>query len=207
MHTADGLDDLAADILFEFLNTIVGKVVAQWDTLGLNVDFLQPELIADLGFPSESDENLSIHSVSLYLKENLKFALLVSMEESGRFLLRNKKVLVVDDSKMIRHILSKEFAKQGCNVCEAENGLDGFIKCHSFQPHLVIMDLNMPKMGGLEATAKIREINPTIPIIILTSSSKKEEVIAAAAHKIKGFVKKPIKMEQLLKLAQSCFQQ
>ena len=89
---------------------------------------------------------------------------------------------------------------------EAENGLDGFIKTQAFQPDLVIMDLVMPKMGGLEAIAKIREINPTVPIIVLTSSSKKEEVVAAAAHKVKGYIKKPIKKEPLISLALSCFE-
>jgi CheY-like chemotaxis protein len=62
----------------------------------------------------------------------------------------------------------------------------------------------MPKMGGLEAIANIREI-ASIPIIVLTSTSKKEEVMMAAKYKVKGYIKKPIQMENLVKLAKSCF--
>ena len=68
------------------------------------------------------------------------------------------------------------------------------------------MDLIMPKMGGLEAIARIREISPSVPIIILTSTSKKEEVMAAAVHKVKGYVKKPIQIDRLMQLAIKCFQ-
>jgi two-component system, chemotaxis family, chemotaxis protein CheY len=107
---------------------------------------------------------------------------------------------------MIRFLLEKEFEKQGCQVLQAEDGLEGFIKSQASRPDLIIMDLIMPKMGGLEAISKIREISPSVPIIILTSTSKKEEVMAAAVHKVKGYVKKPIQMDRLMQLAIKCFQ-
>lgn len=206
MPVIDQMDDLATDILFEFMNTVAGKVITEWDKFGMTADFFPPEFVADIKFNDQQAGEKLIHSVTLSLLGNEKLTILTSLEESEQSPLKDKKVLVVDDSKMIRFLLTKEFEKQGCQVTQAENGLDGIIKNQAIQPDLIIMDLIMPRMGGLEAIAKIRELNPSVNIIILTSTSKKEEVMTAASHKVKGFIKKPIQMDQLLKLSIKCFQ-
>jgi two-component system chemotaxis response regulator CheY len=206
MPAVDEMDEMARDILFEFMNTVAGKVITDWDNLGLAADFSPPQFVTDLSFQNEGQGELLVNAVSLITQNNEKLEILTSIEEKGTRSLNGKRVLVVDDSKMVRHILVKEFEDQGCVLEQAENGLDGFVRTQAFKPDLIIMDLIMPKMGGLEAIAKIREIDPFVNIIILTSSSKKEEVVAAAAHKVKGYVKKPIKKEQLIALAHSCFE-
>ena len=206
MEAINTLDDMATDILFEFMNTVAGRVITDWDEMGLSADFSPPEFVADLNFQDKSNGELLINVVTLYTQHSGKLEILTSIEEQENKSLMDKKVLVVDDSRMIRHILTQEFEDHGCLVQQAENGLDGFIRTQAFNPDLIIMDLVMPKMGGLEAIAKIRELKPTVNIIVLTSSSKKEEVVAAAAHKIKGYIKKPIKKEKLIELATSCFQ-
>lgn len=205
MPAVDRMDDMATDILAEFMNTVAGKVITEWDQFGMTADFLPPEFVSDLSFEDHRPGNLYIHSITLLLPGKEILTILTSLEETEKSPLKGKKVLVVDDSKMIRFLLAKEFEKQGCQVIQAENGMDGFIRYQASRPDLIIMDLIMPKMGGLEAIARIREKSPTVPIIILTSTSKKEEVIAAAAHKVKGYVKKPIQMDRLQQLAESCF--
>jgi CheY-like chemotaxis protein/CheY-specific phosphatase CheX len=206
MPDVDQMDDFCTDILFEFMNTVSGRVVSDWDKFGMNAVFAPPEFIADLRFDSDPSGDLLIYAVTLLLPDEESITILTSLEEIEKNPLKGKKVLVVDDSKMIRFLLTKEFEKQGCRVSEASNGLDGFIKNQADQPDLIIMDLIMPKMGGLEAIAGIRDMNPTVHIIVLTSTSKKDEVAAAAALKVKGYIKKPVQMEQLLTLAKSCFQ-
>lgn len=206
MATVDHMDDMVTDILFEFMNTVAGRVITEWDDMGLGAEFHPPEFISDLNLASDSRQDLLIHCITLFLHNDERLPILTCFERTDNGPLKNKTVLVVDDSRMIRSILGKAFTQQGCEVIEAENGLEGFVRYHSFEPDLIIMDLIMPKMGGLEAVAKIREINTTVPIIILTSTSKKEEVMTAAAHNIKGYIKKPIKMDKLLALACSCFQ-
>ncbi|MEJ2157201.1 MAG: response regulator [Desulfobacteraceae bacterium] len=205
MPPVDQMNEWATDILFEFMNTVAGKVITDWDSIGMAVDFLPPEFVTDLSFEDKQPDALMINVVTLWLQNNERITVLTSLEEIPKSVLKGKKVLVVDDSKMIRFLLTKEFANQGCRVIEAENGLDGFIKYHADRPDLIIMDLIMPKMGGIEAIEKIREVNLSVPIIILTSTSKKEEVMAAAVHKVKGYIKKPIQIDQLIKVAQSCF--
>jgi CheY-like chemotaxis protein/CheY-specific phosphatase CheX len=205
MPAIDRMNDAATDILFEFMNTVVGKVITVWYKMGLAANFSPPEFVSDLEFDHQQSGDLTIYAITLHLCDDEKVTLTVSLEEIKKSILKDKKVLVVDDSRMIRHLLTKEFIKRGCQVSEAEDGLNGFIKTHAIQPDLIIMDLIMPKMGGLEAIARIREIDASVHIIILTSTSKKEEVVAAAALKINGYVRKPIQMDYLLELAQTCF--
>jgi CheY-like chemotaxis protein len=205
MPEIDQMDEMATDILFEFMNTVAGKVITEWDRYGIRADFFPPEFVSDLNFNDLNGGELLLYSVTLSLPNKTQITILTSLEETEKNPLKDKKVLVVDDSKMIRFLLASEFKKHGCQVSQAENGLDGFIQAQSYQPDLIIMDLIMPKMGGLEAIAKIREINDSIPIIVLTSTSKKEEVMIAVKHKVKGYIKKPIQMDNLLKLAKSCF--
>lgn len=205
MPAITGLDTVAADILAEFMNTVAGMVISEWDKMGLTADFSAPEFMTNLVLKTAQKSDLLIHAVNLHLPENKILTILASIEETHTSPLKNKKVLVVDDSMTVRHILTKEFINQGCQVIEAQNGMEGVVKTKASQPDLIIMDLVMPKMGGLEAIGHIREIDPSVHIIVLTSSSKKDEVIAAAGYKVKGYIRKPIKKDHLLELAQSCF--
>jgi CheY-like chemotaxis protein len=204
MPVVEQAGEAAISILFEFMNTVAGKVITTWEGLGVVADFSTPTYLAEYGLQDENRE-AEIHLVTLILDQTTAISVFNIFEQRDERVLHDKRILVVDDSKMIRHLLTTEFEKQGCRVTEAENGLDAFVRNQADQPDLIIMDLVMPKMGGLEAIAQIREMRPAVPIIVLTSSSKKEEVMAAAAHKVKGYVIKPIQMDQLLELARSCF--
>ena len=205
MPAVDRLDEAAADILAEFMNTVAGMVITEWDKMGLTADFSAPEFTTDLSLTTIEGGDLMIHAVTLHLPEKKTLTILAAIEETPSSPLKNKKVLVVDDSKMVRHILEKEFKNRGCQVCQAENGMEAVVKTKAFQPDLIIMDLVMPKMGGLEAIGHIRELDPSVHIIVLTSSSKKDEVLKAAGYKVKGYIRKPIKMDHILELAKSCF--
>ncbi|MCP4748716.1 MAG: response regulator [Desulfobacteraceae bacterium] len=205
MPDVDELDDMARDFLFEFMNTVVGEVITGWDELGLTADFSPPEFVEDFNLDDISNKDVSIHAITLGLDTD-PITILVYFEESSLNPLEGKKILVVDDSKMIRHLLASEFEKYGCQVSQAENGLDGVKHVQADKPDLIFMDLIMPKMGGLEAIRLIRDIYPEINIIVFTSSSKKQEVVTAASYKVKGYVKKPIQMEKLLKLVNTCFE-
>ena len=205
MPVVDQMDETATGILFEFMNTVAGKVVTEWEAIGKKADFSTPKQITGFCLQDERPD-AAINLVSLRLNREASISLLNILKKKTNTVLEGKRVLVVDDSKMIRYLLATEFEKQGCRVSQAENGLDGFVRNQADQPDLIIMDLVMPKMGGLEAIARIREMSAAVHIIVLTSTSKKEEVKAAAAHKVKGYIMKPIQMDQLMELARSCFQ-
>ena len=80
------------------------------------------------------------------------------------------KILIADDEADIRKIVRLLLEKRGYCVCEASNGLAAIEAVKGGDIDLVIMDIMMPKMSGIEATAKIREIS-MLPILFLTAKS------------------------------------
>ena len=80
------------------------------------------------------------------------------------------KILIVDDSRVIRHLI-RSFIEEHTNwiVCgEAENGKTAVALVEELRPHLVILDLSMPVMNGLDAAREISRIAPGIPMIMFT---------------------------------------
>ncbi|HEY0702273.1 MAG TPA: response regulator transcription factor [Candidatus Acidoferrales bacterium] len=81
-----------------------------------------------------------------------------------------KSILVADDSEQVRKYVSKMLrANPDFEVCaEAVNGREAVAKAKEFQPDLVILDLGMPVMNGLEAARELKSILPAVPIILFT---------------------------------------
>lgn len=115
-----------------------------------------------------------------------------------------KTIMTVDDSATIRQILSLALKGAGYSVVEAINGEDALKKLESSQVSLLITDLNMPKMNGIELIRQVRRSGSSrfMPIIMLTTESqeaKRQEGKAAGAS---GWITKPFKPEQLVKVVQ-----
>jgi two-component system chemotaxis response regulator CheY len=80
-----------------------------------------------------------------------------------------KCILLVDDSAPLRRTLGRVFTHAGWDVCgEAEDGKDAIDKAKQFQPSVVLMDLSMPQMNGLDASRALKAIFPSIRIILFT---------------------------------------
>ena len=84
-----------------------------------------------------------------------------------------KTVLLVDDSALIRHALCELFTSEAdFDVCgEAENGREGIEKAQELRPDVIVMDLSMPVMNGIEAARVLRTLMPTVPLIIFSDYS------------------------------------
>ena len=84
-----------------------------------------------------------------------------------------KTVLVVDDNETIRQALCRIFAfEAGFEVCgEAENGKEAIEKAQELRPDVVIMDLSMPVMNGIEAVAALKRSMPSVPVIVFSEYS------------------------------------
>ncbi|MEJ2033123.1 MAG: response regulator [Deltaproteobacteria bacterium] len=112
----------------------------------------------------------------------------------------SKIILTVDDSASMRQMLSFTLKSAGYEVIEAVDGEVALTKLKGKEVCMVITDLNMPKMNGIELTRAIRnDINhKSVPIILLTTESgedlKQEARLAGAT----GWIVKPFKPEQLL---------
>lgn len=82
-------------------------------------------------------------------------------------------------------------------VAECENAIDGIKQIQKLQPDVVLMDLGLPTMNGIEATAKIREFSKDIKIIALTSHDREEEVLAALSSGANAYCLKDIDPSKL----------
>ncbi|MBN2317753.1 MAG: response regulator [Acidobacteria bacterium] len=106
----------------------------------------------------------------------------------------NNTILLVDDSAMICHIVGQILRESGYKVLVAKNGREGCNLAKQYNPGLIIMDVEMPEMDGIEATTRIKTQPETnhIPILMFTSLSSEEDIRRAREAGCQGFLNKPI---------------
>lgn len=109
-------------------------------------------------------------------------------------------VLIAEDNDFNRLLLRKIIEAAGATVFEARNGIQAIERTHSIKPNIVIMDVHMPEMDGIEATEEIRKVNPDIPIIALTADVISGEEHALRQAGITRIEYKPINDNRLIKL-------
>jgi two-component system sensor histidine kinase/response regulator len=113
---------------------------------------------------------------------------------------RGRTVLLVEDNATNRRVAELFLERAGCDVVQAVDGGEALALLHDRQVDLVLMDVQMPVMDGLEATRRIREEIPggaRVPIVGLTASALKEQVEACRAAGMDEVIAKPLVREQL----------
>lgn len=112
----------------------------------------------------------------------------------------SKKVLVVDDSPTIREIVKSALIRGGYQVVTASNGIEALERAERDCPHLILLDIVMPSMNGLEACRRLRSNIKTtqIPIIMLTDRSKVEDKIAGLKCGADDYITKPFNPSELI---------
>jgi len=88
-----------------------------------------------------------------------------------------KDILVIDDEDSIRKVLSIALQEKGYNIFEATNGREGLEVFKQKRPEIVITDVKMPEMSGLEVTREIKKINDDVDVIIVTGYGSEDLVI------------------------------
>jgi two-component system KDP operon response regulator KdpE len=107
------------------------------------------------------------------------------------------RILVVDDEREIRRILAASLAGHGYEVREAATGQEGVSQAALHQPDLVVLDLGLPDMDGVEVVRRLREWTQT-PIIILSVREDEDDKIEALDAGADDYVTKPFIMGELL---------
>jgi two-component system KDP operon response regulator KdpE len=107
------------------------------------------------------------------------------------------KVLVIDDEPPIRKLLRMGLSTQGYEVIEATNGKNG-LALLAENPDVIILDLGLPDIPGLDLLALIRERNERVPIVVLSSRGDETAKVQALDHGADDYVTKPFGMEELL---------
>jgi two-component system KDP operon response regulator KdpE len=107
------------------------------------------------------------------------------------------RILVIDDEPQIRRIMRETLTTAGYEVDDARTGLDGLEKVRAFHPDLVLLDINMPEMSGVEVCKAIRA-DSSIGIIMLTVRKSDADKVAALDAGADDFITKPFSTPELL---------
>jgi DNA-binding NarL/FixJ family response regulator len=111
------------------------------------------------------------------------------------------RVLLVDDHNLVRNGIASLLKAHNIEVAgEASDGLEALEKTRQLEPDIILMDINMPRLNGLEATRLIKTEMPNIKIIILTVSEDEGNLFEAIKSGAEGYLLKDIKADEFLKL-------
>lgn len=114
------------------------------------------------------------------------------------------KILVVDDAAFMRKVIKDTLSKSGyTELFEAVDGADAVTKYSELHPDLVIMDITMPNMDGLEALKAIRGADGNANVVMCSAMGQESMVIDAVRSGAKDFIVKPFKADRVLKTVNS----
>lgn len=116
---------------------------------------------------------------------------------------RKLKLLISDDSKLLRKKLRAELEALDCEVIEAENGKEAIMKDLKEHPDGVILDIVMPEVGGIEALQVIKEVSPDIPVVMLSSAGTPQKLMQTLKMGAMDFIQKPYTSEQIKKAVEA----
>ncbi len=110
-----------------------------------------------------------------------------------------KNILIVDDAAFMRMMIKDILTKNGYNIAaEAENGKVAVDKYNEVKPDLVLMDITMPEMDGIQALKGIKSIDPNACVIMCSAMGQQAMVIEAIQSGAKDFIVKPFQAERVL---------
>jgi len=110
---------------------------------------------------------------------------------------RTKRILLAEDEVALRDFVSRNLRARGFEVLEASNGLEAIALWEREDPHLLILDIMMPRMDGLEVCRRVRELS-AVPIIVLTALDAESDKVAALDLGADDYLTKPFGVEELL---------
>ncbi len=108
-----------------------------------------------------------------------------------------KRILLAEDEAVLRDFVSRNLRVSGFEVLEASNGLEALAVWEQETPHLLILDIMMPRMDGLEVCRRVRE-HSAVPIIVLTALDAQNDKVTALDLGADDYLTKPFGVEELL---------
>ncbi|MEO7765896.1 MAG: PAS domain S-box protein, partial [Ferruginibacter sp.] len=205
--TGIGMDNVFVYNLFEKFSQEDVSVTRQYGGTGLGMSICKDliELMdGQITVHSEKGVGTSVAFKVEFVKGKIEDLPSKEIFSINKDMLANKEILVVDDNTMNRLVAKTILKNYGAVITEAINGKDAIdlIRKHEF--NLVLMDIQMPVMGGMEATKIIRdEISTVLPVIALTANAIKGDNEKCIEGGMNAYLSKPFKEEDLLKIVSS----
>jgi PAS domain S-box-containing protein len=210
-HVMIEIRDTGIGISEEFINSLFDKFAQEDNTItrkyggtGLGMS-ISKELIEMMGGSLEVKSKKNVGTsffVKLKLKKGQQSLNQISdVKQLNTDLLKEKKILLVEDNEMNRLLATTLLGHYGVEVDEAEDGKVAITKFNSKNYDLILMDLQMPEMDGLQATEYIRKhLDSTIPIIALTANVFKEEQERCFKVGMNDFISKPFEENSFIQM-------
>lgn len=110
-----------------------------------------------------------------------------------------KNIMICDDAAFMRMMIKDILTKNGYNVAaEAENGAKAVEKYNEIKPDLVLMDITMPEMDGIQALKKIKELDPAATVIMCSAMGQQAMVIESIQSGARDFIVKPFQADRVI---------
>lgn len=109
-----------------------------------------------------------------------------------------QRILVVDDEDYLTDLLSTSLRFQGFAVETAANGFEALGKTGDFEPDLIVLDVKMPDIDGLEVCRRLRSLGNDVPVIFLTARDTKADLLAGFAIGGDDYITKPFSLEEVV---------
>lgn len=114
-------------------------------------------------------------------------------------------ILIIDDEQIITRALSRAFQKEGFQVLTASDGQEGLQKITEQNPSLILLDIIMPKLSGLELLEQIRQSQIMTPVILMTAYGDAKTAAKAKELGVSAYLTKPFKcIDDVISTAKKC---
>lgn len=107
------------------------------------------------------------------------------------------RVLLVEDDDDNRELMAEVLAAAGCEVLAASSGQAGLKTLSEHSVDVVVTDVGMPGMGGLELARAAKAIAPTVPVVVVTGWAEREDITQARGHEVDAVLVKPVDPDAL----------
>jgi CheY-like chemotaxis protein len=111
-----------------------------------------------------------------------------------------RKILIIDDEKPVRDVLNIALKEEGYESYQASNGENGFELCKTSKPDIVLTDVMMPGIDGIEVTKRIKAQSDDIDVVVMSGFGTEELVVNALRAGASNYIKKPIIFDELFKI-------
>jgi DNA-binding response OmpR family regulator len=192
LDVTDGMDDIVSALKLDVRTSHIPIIIlTEGDSIAAND--LVSQICADGYITKPFDEKNFAEIVKIKL-ENCEAVMGKAKDPNA------PSILVIDDDGATRRTIQYNLCSNGFKVYMASNGLDGIRAACEYKPHLILLDVMMPVMDGLEVLVNLKLNKKTkgIPVLMLTSKKTIGDIESAYARKADGYLTKPIKSEDLV---------